>query len=451
MKKNSTIPSPGAFLGDREILNEALHRADMYSQATGVGCMVLDCQGLRIGKPNTETQEHTCVQCKLFENHEVEPETEARYPCADIHLYGASQAQRFGGSFIYLCSVGFMHWASPLLSFGRFVGLFVGGPILSIDREDAVDSIIKNSRGIISVQEAQMCVDSIPRCDPPRVQALAQMLSFVAEDVSKNSREDFEDPKRINEQQSRLSSEIHENKKKLNAPRFDESYPLEKERNLLAALRRGDQKTARGILNELLGLIFFSHTGNFEYIKFKSIELLVLLSRAAMENSEEDYTQEETQERYLRALLEADNLEELTDLLNRMVERFSLKIFTFNRVKHASALRKAERYLRNNYSRRLSLSEVARVAKLSPAYFSTLFKQEMGEGFSDYLARLRIEKAALLLLKTNLSLPEIASQSGFEDQSWFSKTFKKIMHLSPGKYREMGGDWASEVEEIHES
>jgi len=64
--------------------------------------------------------------------------------------------------------------------------------------------------------------------------------------------------------------------------------------------------------------------------------------------------------------------------------------------------------------------------------------------------RLRIEKATLLLLKTNLSLTEIASQSGFEDQSWFSKTFKKFMHLSPGKYREMGGNWVSEVEEIHE-
>jgi YesN/AraC family two-component response regulator len=276
------------------------------------------------------------------------------------------------------------------------------------------------------------------------------MLFLVAEDLSKYSRENFEGPKRINEQQSRLSSEIHKHKKNFSAPRFDESYPLEKERNLLAALRRGDQETARGILNELLGLIFFSHSGNFEYIKFKSIELLVLLSRAVMENSEEDQTQEEAQGRYLRALLEAENLEELTDLLNRIVERLSIKIFTFHRVKHASALRKAERYVRNNYSRRLSLSEVARAAELSPAYFSTLFKQEMGEGFSDYLARLRIEKATLLLLKTNLGLPEIASQCGFEDQSWFSKTFKKFMRLSPGKYREMGGDWAPKVEEIHE-
>ena len=448
MKRVPTSPSPATLPGSGDILNEALHRAEMYRQATGVGCVVLDCQGLRVGKPRVETQEHTCAQCRLFETPGTEGK--ARYPCADTHLYGASQAQRFGGSFIYLCPVGFMHWSSPLLSSGRLVGLFVGGPVLTIDREDAVDSIIKNSQGTISVTEAQDCVDSIPQGSPPRVQALAEMLSLMAEDVSKNSREDFENPKRINEQQSRLSSQIHENKKKLSTPQFDESYPLEKERNLLAALRRGDQETARGILNELLGLIFFSHTGNFEYIKFKSIELLVLLSRAAMENSAEDTTQEETQERYLRAFLEADNVETLTDLLNRMVERFSSKIFSFHRLKHVSALRKAERYVRNNYSRRLSLSEVARAAELSPAYFSTLFKQEMGEGFSDYLARLRIEKATLLLLKTNLSLPEIASQCGFEDQSWFSKTFKKFMRLSPGKYREMGGDWAPEVEEIHE-
>ncbi len=448
MKKDSANRPPVNLPGDREILDEALKRADMYRQATGVGCVVLDCQGRRFGKLQEEAQEHTCAQCKLFEKADAEPKN--RYPCADTHLYGASQAQRFGGSFIYLCPVGFMHWTSPLLSLGRLVGLFVAGPILSIDWEDAVDSIVKNSQGTISIQEAQECVDSIPRGAPSRVQALAQMLSLVAEDVSKNSREDFEGSRRITEQQSRLSSQIHENKKRIRVPRFDESYPLEKERNLLAALRRGDQETARGILNELLGLIFFSHTGDFEYIKFKAIELLVLLSRAAMENSEENFSQEETQGRYLHSLLEADNMEELTDLLNRMVERFSITIFTFHRVKHASALRKAERYVRNNYTRRLSLSEVAQVAELSPAYFSTLFKQEMGEGFSDYLARLRIEQASLLLLKTSLSLPEIASQCGFEDQSWFSKTFKKFMRVSPGKYREMGGSWASEAEEIHE-
>lgn len=448
MRKNFTNPFPGTFPEDQAILNEALHRADMYRQATGVGCEVLDCQGLRLGKPNAETQEHTCAQCNLFTSPQADPE--ARYPCADTHLYGASQAKRFGGSFIYLCPVGFMHWASPLLSSGRPVGIFVGGPVLSIDREDAVDSIIKSSQGTISVLEAQGFVDSIPRVDPPRVQALAQMLSIIAEELSINSREEFEGPKRKSEQQSRLSSQIHDNKKKLSVSQFDESYPLEKERNLLAALRRGDQETARGILNELLGLIFFSHMGNFEYIKFKSIELLVLLSRAAMENAEEEYTQEENQSRYLRALLKADNLEELTDLLNRIVEWYSIRLFSFHQVKHASALRKAERYVQNNYARHLSLSEVARAAELSPAYFSTLFKQEMGEGFSDYLTRLRIEKASLLLLKTNLSLPEIAGQCGFADQSWFSKTFKKYMRLSPGKYREMGGNWAPEAEEIHE-
>jgi len=59
----------------------------------------------------------------------------------------------------------------------------------------------------------------------------------------------------------------------------------------------------------------------------------------------------------------------------------------------------------------------------------------MGENLSNYLNRLRVEKAAAMLTETGKSLNEIAEQCGFEDQSWFSKVFKNFTGVSPGKYR----------------
>jgi transcriptional regulator GlxA family with amidase domain len=62
----------------------------------------------------------------------------------------------------------------------------------------------------------------------------------------------------------------------------------------------------------------------------------------------------------------------------------------------------------------------------------------MGENLSNYLNRLRVEKAAAMLLTTNMLISDIAKTCGFEDQSWFSKIFKINTGLTPGKYRDLG-------------
>jgi len=114
-------------------------------------------------------------------------------------------------------------------------------------------------------------------------------------------------------------------------------------------------------------------------------------------------------------------------------------IFFFQGIRHASVLRKAERYIWANYTRKLSLEEIAKASGLSPPYFSTIFKEEMGENLSSYLNRLRVERAVSMLTETDKQLHEIASLCGFEDQSWFSKIFKSFTGMSPGKFKKNGG------------
>jgi len=115
------------------------------------------------------------------------------------------------------------------------------------------------------------------------------------------------------------------------------------------------------------------------------------------------------------------------------------QLVSFDGLPHASAMRKAELFIRENLTRKISLSEIAKVAGLSAPYFSTIFKEEMGENLSSYVNRQRVEKASKLLLETDLSLSEIAASCCFQDQSWFSKIFKSFTGISPGKYRRQGG------------
>jgi AraC-like DNA-binding protein len=209
---------------------------------------------------------------------------------------------------------------------------------------------------------------------------------------------------------------------------------------LLAAFRRGDNETGSKILNELMEAILKISPGNFEFIRFRALELVVLLSRAAANTDASDSeTLMEANNRHLRRIQESKTLEELTENLQIIAERLSGRIFSFQGVRHASALRRAERFIWENYTRKISLEEIARASGLSAPYFSTIFKEEMGENLSSYLNRLRVEKAAALLTETGNSLNEIAGFCGFEDQSWFSKIFKLYTGTSPGKYREHGG------------
>ena len=369
--------------------------------------------------------------------------------CQTLHLHAATQARRFGGSFVYLCSLGFMHWASPLYLSGRHIGVLVGGPALAIDRDEALASL-REARPELDEAILARALELSPQADPERIHALSQLLARLAEQVSSGGLEEFNASRRKTEQQSRISEEIHDMKQRLLAGEESSAYPLEKERSLLAALRRGDETGSRRILNELLGTVFFSSNSRFELVKFRAIELLVLLSRAVIEFGRVDGEVLGTNYHTIQRIQEAMDQEELADILNLALERFSRLAFSFREVKHAVALRKAEKFIRENFMGRPTLPEAAAAAGLSPAYFSSVFKEELGESFSEYLNRLRVELATELLTSSDMSLTEVAGSCGFDDQSWFTKVFKLYTGMSPGRYRNAGGQWKTETDEIHE-
>jgi len=208
---------------------------------------------------------------------------------------------------------------------------------------------------------------------------------------------------------------------------------------LLASLRRGDNAEGQNILVKLLKILYQNARNNFTLFQLKAIELAVLLSRAASDPKDiKNNTALESTERCLKKIEESSSLEEITEILSSITERMSGMIFSFHGVRHFSALRKAERYIWTHYTRKLSLKEIATASGLSAPYFSTVFKEEMGENLSNYLNRLRVEKAATMLVTTDLPISEVARTCGFEDQSWFSKIFKNNTSLTPGKYRERG-------------
>lgn len=104
--------------------------------------------------------------------------------------------------------------------------------------------------------------------------------------------------------------------------------------------------------------------------------------------------------------------------------------------KYSSLLEEAQKYVRQNYSsNEISLNMVASHVGISPSYFSTIFRQETGSTFTEYLTEIRMEKAKELLRCTNKKTSEIAYDIGYKDAHYFSYIFKKTQGLTPKDYR----------------
>ena len=98
-------------------------------------------------------------------------------------------------------------------------------------------------------------------------------------------------------------------------------------------------------------------------------------------------------------------------------------------------MKKAVSYISQHYSEPLTLNIVANQVHLNASYFSTLFKKEMGMSFKEYLNQVRIEESKRLLANSSFSIIDIAVSVGFEDQSYFSKVFKKYTGITPKQFR----------------
>lgn len=93
------------------------------------------------------------------------------------------------------------------------------------------------------------------------------------------------------------------------------------------------------------------------------------------------------------------------------------------------------RYIQKHYMEEVQVSELAKIVQLHPSYAGQMFKQEIGENFSDYVNRVRMEKASELLEQTTMKIYEVSSAVGISDYRYFCKMFKGYTGFTPTQYK----------------
>lgn len=409
--------------------------AESFAVTSGVCCSLYDESGkLLLERSGGGTG---CAFCRR-----IQELTGRDFKCGATHRQGAALSERFGGRYIYFCPVGMSFFASPVMSGGSLAGALIGGPVLIMDMDEFMASDVMQSveQGTGSFEEIKTLLDGVHRTSPRRLEHLSDQLFASAVYVSDSSHELFLLRDKA-EQQNAISDyiiSVKDSEERLH-------YPSAKEHELFEAVSHGDRTSALKLLNEMLGHIFF-YNSNAAEIRTRITELFVVLSRAAISGGANTEQVLRLNHRYIQDMRSLKTQAELTRWLASSLSRFTNLVFEILDVKHTDTIQKAQDYMSANYTRKLSLDEVAGHVGYSPTYFSRIFKEEMGITFKEALNQLRIEKSKALLFSGSTGISEICTMVGFNDQSYYCKMFKRVTGVTPDKFRKRSRRIDSEKE-----
>jgi AraC-like DNA-binding protein len=132
---------------------------------------------------------------------------------------------------------------------------------------------------------------------------------------------------------------------------------------------------------------------------------------------------------------EHDSAVKLLSIFAQHLAMLSNQVFIQQKNSEPPVITKARAYIHEHQTEELSLGQVAKAVNMSSYYFCKTFKKVVGINFTDYVARVRIEKSKNLLLNPNLRVSEIAFEVGFQSLTHFNRVFKKVLGQSPTEYR----------------
>lgn len=354
--------------------------------------------------------------------------------CEKLHISASKRAITLGEPYIFSCHASLNHIVFPLINKQTFLGSILVGPFL-MDSPDSLLLTDLSKKYNIPTEETLELYDeaaAISVVPPAMVNHISRLLFFLFANLITDGREKLKYNNQKLLQQSRINESIQRYKSQETS---EISYPYDLEKALISKAKMGDSKEANAILNDLLGYVFFSEGNSLEIIKSRAIELCSLLSRSAIEGGAPTDNILKLNNHFLKNIQEITNIDILCMKLQEIVETFSECMFNYIPSKNSELIKRAMIYISQHFNEPITLEDVSSFVHLHPSYFSSMFRQSTGSSFKEYLNMVRIEEGKRLLANTDFPIIDIAVAIGFEDQSYFSKVFKKHTGMTPKQFR----------------
>lgn len=393
----------------------------------------VDCVALALSPPRAGRAGSECSLCEAaLSGHPPPRVTDA------LHQFAAYQSERLGGRYIYVCPYALLHVAAPVLLDDRLESVLVSGPAVLGGADEEIIRAIRASRlgSLISEDAVVAWVASLPRLAPDEATSLSDILARVALSCCDQQGAQHLQENRPQDTAPELSDYLGYLRSMEGDKRSTMRYPVERERELLDYVAAGDRHGAERVLRQLVIAVNGLEASRVEEARSRVLELVVLLSRAAIAGGADVELVFGLEYRSLSRLRELSSLDEISAWLSRILTRFVDLVFDLRHVRYSAHLSRVLAYLRENFREPITLSQVAGAVDLSPGYLGRIFRSELRSSFSRYLQRLRIQEAKRLLKKSSMPVGDVGVASGFSDHSYFSQVFRKETGVSPREYRQ---------------
>ncbi len=366
--------------------------------------------------------------CRIIQNS-----TAGRRRCSKDCRRSLKIAIETGQSYISLCHAGVVLVCVPIMDKDKALGgIFFGKCLWEPVTQILVNDVEKRLSGIrVNREKLTSALRELPFIQGRKINKAAQFLFDLLYEVAAFDPRVIRWRRERSEQQSQIGEFIQE-RKKLGT---EWHYPLESERELMGKVKIGDRTGAKEILNSILGTILFKAIGELGILKVRMLELLSILSRSAVEGGVDVNVMLEKNLTYANKVMQINNQEDLCAWISTALNEFIEMVYSSQDARKVSQIRPAINYIDANYNKPITLADVAKASHLSISRLAHVFKEQMGITIIDYLTSVRIERAKQLLLATDQNCTKICFQVGYNNQSYFTRTFKGLVGMTPRQFK----------------
>lgn len=327
---------------------------------------------------------------------------------AELYAMLMGEAVRWGEARFDLVPSGGMIWVVPLMCNERLVG----------------GVLAHSAQGTLLVEEQGGEID--------RAYDAAKELRLLLEGENLTNASFLLHQRRHHRTERRLAEAIHSFK---NCSSEFRLTCLREMQSLNLAVKKGNLDEARDVIHRVVFHLGQQGGASLPLVKSFLALLLGTTCGAAFEMGCDVYELLDQNYNHYQELMSLSSEHALHGWTERTIGDVLAMVKLRKNTSSLSLLQRAITYMHSNLDRDITRDEVAAIANLSPAHFTYLLKRELNENFTTLLSRIRVNHAAGLMANTSRSLSVVALESGFRDQSYFTKVFRKYRHETPREYR----------------
>jgi len=397
------------------LLNKCKKYQKHFSDLLELDCHIIDMKGdSAVSIPN-EKKSTFCSHCRIIDKNEN-----------STYLYGCREARRWNGKYIFYCPLGLTFIAASISGEGgELIGGMLLGPLVMGEMQDTLFDL--------SVPDMEWEISHLAEYSTAKVQHITEIFAGVVAHISGSGHQQYQN---LLYDQEKILKEIYIAKEFYNVGENEGADRLlQFEKDLRMYVISGEKAEAMQMINELFAQIYVYSNYDFQSVKIRLLELLVVLSRATIEAGADPGDTFRMSEDFISQIETYTDVDQLALWISDIVRRFIVQAFDLAQVKHSDIVFKITNYIKKNCSEKLSLESLAKEVYLSKSYLSSVFKQETKMSLTAYITKVRVEKSKRMLIEENIGLAAIAGKCGFKDQSYFTKVFKKETGISPKRYR----------------